>query len=69
MLDSWKSNYTLIDILNETFKILKSPNVTLGTPSNLDAAFDFLENKSKYEERAKTEATNLAPKVKRNICV
>ena len=69
ILDSWKSTYTLIDILNETFKILKAPNVSIGTPSNLEATFNFLENKSKYEEMAKSEANNLASKVKRNICV
>ena len=69
ILDSWKSTYTLIDILNETFKILKAPNVSIGTPSNLEATFNFLENKSKYEEMANSEANNLAPKVKRNICV
>ena len=64
---NWKSHFTLQNILQDVFNLLKRPDC--ADPSNLVATFDCLQSAGLYESKARDQASALAPSAERKIAL
>lgn len=69
ILDSWKKHFTLQDIIQEVYDLLKCPNVNSNQPSNMISTFNYLQDGNVYEDRARRESIIFAPDKKRDVTI
>jgi len=62
VLENWTKKFTLLEIVANLYEILKCPEVETDQPSNLEAAYNYLNDKTCYESNAKKIAVDLESK-------